>query len=126
MTKLENTKPIGYDNINCYMDESIVCPYCGYKDEANGEDYGEQDEIIVSECSACGKSFIYKTDYTVRFTTEPYENHYIRTRNSIEKTIKWWQERSSEDEEIIKINLLYWNKILSDLDKEANLLLSEE
>ena len=126
MTKLENTKPIGYDNINCYMNESIVCPYCGYKDEANGEDYGKQDEIIVSECSACGKSFICKTDYTVRFTTEPYENHYIRTRNSIEKTIKWWQESSSEDEEIVKINLLYWNKILSDLNKEAKLLLSEE
>lgn len=126
MIKLENIKPIGYDNINCHMDESIVCPYCGYKDEANGEDYGEQDEIIVSECSDCGKSFIYKTDYTVRFTTEPYENHYIRTRNSIENTIKWWQETSSEDEETIKINLLYWNKILSDLDKEAKLLLSEE
>ena len=67
-------KEVKYDDINTYSNEEAVCPYCGYKCELTGEDYGGQDEESEMDCFECGKTFIYTTDYSVTFSTEPYEN----------------------------------------------------
>ncbi len=47
----------------------VICPYCGYSYQCEGEDYCEdgRDE----ECGECGKSFHMSTYFSVSHTTSP-------------------------------------------------------
>ncbi len=46
--------------------ESVICPYCGY--DCGGEDMARgQDDEIHHECGECGKTFIYHTNYDIRY-----------------------------------------------------------
>lgn len=54
------TKEIDHE----YTDE-LVCPYCGYKHE----DDGEMNEGGDLECYQCEKKFKYEVDYSKSFTS---------------------------------------------------------
>lgn len=64
-------KGVEYDEYNCNSNDEVVCPYCGYECELIGEYYGGQDgEELEIECLDCGKTFIYKTNHSITFSTE--------------------------------------------------------
>ena len=89
-------KEIEYDEYDCYNNDEAVCPYCGYKCELIGEDYGGQDEELEMECFDCGKTFIYTTDYSVTFSTEPYENWVLSEMKSRKRHIQNYKDDMNE------------------------------
>lgn len=117
-------KKFEYDDIKCFMNNDAVCPYCGYENYIEPESYGGQDEETVEECGNCGKTFVHKIDYSITFTSEPYENWYLGQRESLLKRIKRY-EQDSEDE-LYKSYLNHLKKELEDLDTKAKELLEVE
>ena len=56
-----------HDEYDYTYQKNITCPYCLNERQGDCEDIGDQDKDIEEECSECGKTFIYTTDYDVTF-----------------------------------------------------------
>lgn len=55
------------------LTNSIVCPYCGYKDPDSGDhDFGG-DESMELDCGQCGKVFLAREVVSVAYTTYKIE-----------------------------------------------------
>lgn len=78
-------KEVEYNYAQCLGDGEAVCPYCGYENFIESEDYGGQDDEKIELCGNCEKYFVHQINYTITFSSEPYENYYIRTRKSLEE-----------------------------------------
>jgi hypothetical protein len=52
--------------IDCEFTDDLICPYCGYAHE----DDGEMNEPGQMECSSCDKHFSYDVDYTKYFSSK--------------------------------------------------------
>ena len=55
-------------NIDHYMTEDVICPYCGKKSPFDDENQTSED------CDHCGKEFWVERDYTVYYITSKIEN----------------------------------------------------
>lgn len=85
---MREIKEVEYDETDCFANDEAKCPYCGHKCELIGEDYGAQDEEQEMQCFECDKTFIYTTDYSVTFSTEPYENWILREIKNSERQLR--------------------------------------
>ena len=52
-----------------YDDNYIICPYCKYYYQCEGEDYEESG--VEGECPECGKIYVRTTIFEVSHKTEP-------------------------------------------------------
>lgn len=113
-------KEIEYDEYDCNSNGEAVCPYCGYKCELIGEDYGDQDEELEMECFDCGKTFIYTTDYSVTFSTEPYENWILSEMKNCKRCIQNYKDdmdKAPEDRNE-GLNKEYYKWIIEKYEKD--------
>lgn len=120
-----NIKEVEYDNIQCYGNSEAVCPYCGCKNYVETESYGDQDDETVEECGSCGKYYVHTIDYSITFSSEPYENYYIRKRKHLEKQHKRYELNIKENHNVEYYKMLLNNtqKEILELDREAREIL---
>jgi uncharacterized Zn finger protein (UPF0148 family) len=127
---LDNLKEVEYDDVATNRNYKAVCPYCGYEHDFIGEDYGEQDEEIEQECWNCEKIFIYTTDYTVRFSTEPYENWALRRLDVFKKNIERLEKDIKDDNKKYKdmheLELRFQKNNIEILKKDIERYLGED
>jgi hypothetical protein len=53
------------EEIDCEFTSDLVCPYCGYVHE----DDGEMNESGDMKCYKCEKKFIYEVEYSKSFSS---------------------------------------------------------
>lgn len=123
---LDNIKEVEYDSLECLANSDAKCPYCGYDNFIESEDYGGQDDEEIEECGECGKYFVHQIDYEITFTSQPYENHYLDKRKSVEKQLKYCNEllnkakkEKSDDAEYYSAIVRHKARELADLENEA-------
>ena len=124
---LEDIKEVEYNDWECLSNEDIAkCPYCGYDNYIEAEYFGGQDDEKVDQCGKCERYFVHQINYTVTFTSEPYENHYLSQRRMIEHSIKTHKEnlnkaKKNETDMVEHYSSIidYKAKELTKLEKEA-------
>lgn len=48
--------------------KDVVCPYCGYQQDVDHEDFSRrEDELFQHECYSCDKMFVYSLDVQISF-----------------------------------------------------------
>lgn len=55
-------------DLDCLLNDSCVCPYCGSEDDASWELIGESGE---TDCGSCGRPYSYERIVSVEYTTSP-------------------------------------------------------
>jgi transposase-like protein len=86
---LENLEPIEYDGLACSYESKAICPYCGYENDVDAENYGDQDEWQEDYCDSCERYFVRQTDYTIEFNTMPLENYIIDEIKNMKRNLKY-------------------------------------
>ena len=124
----KDIEEVDYNETDCWGEENAVCPYCGYENYIESENYGGQDDENIEECDECGKNFIYQIDYSVTFTSEPLENYYLRCKRSKLHRINRLKSRieKNKDKEYLNYMLEHYEKELEKLREETLPLLEEE
>lgn len=122
-------KNVDYNNYDCSGTSEAVCPYCGNKTYIEAEDYNVDEEPEEIQCRNCNKYFVYSTNITVTFNTEPYENYYLREVKYLkdkQERFKKYIEKSTGDEIKWYESLLnQTEKELQELENNADYILGE-
>lgn len=119
---------VDYNEVDCWGEDNAVCPYCGYENYIEPENYRGQDGEDIEECGECGKNFIRQIDYSVTFTSEPLENYYLRRRQMLLNQIDRLKTRieNNEDSRHLVYMLEHYEGALEELKEEILPLLEEE
>ena len=120
-------KEVEYDDLKCFRNSDAVCPYCGYENYIEGENYKGQDEETAEECGNCGKAFVHTIDYNITFSSEPYENWALREINNYKRQIKHYEKFKGEAPEDREkgLNKEYYQGIIDYIQNELDKLLKE-
>lgn len=52
-----------------YAEDCVICPWCGYRIEEDGDCYFINEGEGEYECPECGKEFCFSTEQTVTYNT---------------------------------------------------------
>ena len=99
---MSEIKEIGYDEIRSSYNDKAICPYCGYENYVEGEDYGNQDEEQPDVCGSCQRHFVRVMQISITFNSEPVENFYLHEKERIEKQIKSYEK--DKDPKLLELN----------------------
>ena len=75
---------MGKDYLDCYANDTIVCPYCYTKFEWDDCIDYLREESYDAECPFCNKEFIVNTYFKTEFTT-------MRIKNGEPQEV-WWDD----------------------------------
>lgn len=131
---MRKIKKVEYDDYECSSNGEEKCPYCGYDNFVEVEDYWGQEEDRITQCGNCEKFYVSTIFYDVSFTTEPYENKFLYERDRISKNIIKYKNSlnkaiDEKDESLIDYYasiIKYEYKNLEKLAKEAENILGED
>lgn len=116
-------KQVEYDDLKCFNNEDeAICPYCGEANYIEPDDYMGQDEEVIEECGYCEKTFVHQINYTISFTSEPYENWVLRKIKSYSERVEDYK-KTNEDfgEDAVE----YFSKRLEEIIRKASEVLGE-
>jgi len=124
---MREVKPVKYDEWNCSGEDEAVCPYCGHSNDIvlESHNYCTEGEEKQTKCEECEKTFVYSFSVSVTYSTEPFENYYLREREKLvqrlihfenEPVIYKWQDEAA----------LRTKDDIESLDKRIEKILEEE
>lgn len=91
--KLQDLKPYESEYDLDYND-SIICPYCGHKNDITDANYEEDDHEW--QCKNCGKEFMYSPNISISWSSEPMEDYFIGKKKNIERHIEFLKEQERD------------------------------
>ena len=61
--------PPEIDEIDCWLTDAIVCPYCGFE-FGDCWEFGDSGRV---DCDSCGQDFEFEAEHSVRYTSRKIE-----------------------------------------------------
>lgn len=118
---MKEIKKVDYNEMECLAEDEAVCPYCGYENCIEPDDYKGQDEEEFEVCGECERTFVHEINYRITFTSEPLENYYLRRKEYFLERIKNLEEKIKEDgkfKEMHTSHLFFLKQDLEDFESE--------
>ena len=120
---MKELKEVEFDESACKSDCNAICPYCKSETYVEGDCFDRQDEENIEECGNCGKKFVNTINYSVTFSSEPYENWLISQIKLIKGKIEYYKQAVSKKIMIMPID--YYQAWLENAENSLTELLKE-
>lgn len=98
---MREIKQVEYNELGCFGESDIVCPYCGHHNEPDMEYDADFDEAGECECGKCEKHFMRTPSCSITYESEPIENYYLREIDSYKRMVETYKKdlENCEDKE---------------------------